>query len=126
MTSHADAAHAHHGPPIANRSSRIDAATLGMFLFIASEAMLFGSFFTAYFFVRVVNPGAPDTWPPLDRQKRPPTLEHVRDLWTLHWMQSTCTAAIWRNMTRHYGRIGGRRLLKNDRSTTEISMIWDV
>jgi cytochrome c oxidase subunit 3 len=35
-----------------------------MFLFIASEAMLFGSFFTAYFFVRVVNPGAPETWPP--------------------------------------------------------------
>ncbi len=26
-----------------------------MFLFIASEIMLFGSFFTAYFFVRVVN-----------------------------------------------------------------------
>jgi cytochrome c oxidase subunit III len=63
MTSHADAAHAHHGPPIANRSSRIDAATLGMFLFIASEAMLFGSFFAAYFFDRVVNPEA-TAWPP--------------------------------------------------------------
>jgi cytochrome c oxidase subunit III len=35
-----------------------------MFLFIASEAMLFGSFFTAYFFARVVNPSAPETWPP--------------------------------------------------------------
>ena len=34
---------------------------LGMLLFIASEVMLFGSFFTAYFFVRVVN-GYP--WPP--------------------------------------------------------------
>jgi cytochrome c oxidase subunit 3 len=33
-----------------------------MFLFIASEVMLFGAFFTAYFFVRVVNE-AP-TWPP--------------------------------------------------------------
>ena len=33
-----------------------------MFLFIASEAMLFGSFFTAYFFVRVVNPDA-EPWP---------------------------------------------------------------
>jgi cytochrome c oxidase subunit 3 len=32
-----------------------------MLLFIASEVMLFGSFFTAYFFVRVVN-GYP--WPP--------------------------------------------------------------
>jgi len=33
-----------------------------MFLFIASEAMLFGAFFTAYFFVRVVNPDA-EPWP---------------------------------------------------------------
>ncbi|MBM3676652.1 MAG: heme-copper oxidase subunit III, partial [Actinobacteria bacterium] len=37
---------------------------LGMLLFIASEAMLFGSFFAAYFFVRVVNEDAPATWPP--------------------------------------------------------------
>ncbi|MFN0154433.1 MAG: heme-copper oxidase subunit III [Gaiella sp.] len=37
---------------------------LGMLLFIASEAMLFGSFFAAYFFVRVVNPTAPEQWPP--------------------------------------------------------------
>jgi cytochrome c oxidase subunit 3 len=54
----------HHGPPVANQSSRIDARVLGMFMFIGSEAMLFGSFFTAYFFVRVVNPDAPSTWPP--------------------------------------------------------------
>ena len=63
---HADApvaAHAApHGPPIANRSSRVDATVLGMFLFIASEAMLFGAFFTAYFFIRVVNPDA-QPWP---------------------------------------------------------------
>jgi cytochrome c oxidase subunit III len=63
MTSHADAAHARHGPPTANQSSRIDSATLGMFLFIASEAMLFGSFFAVYFFDRVVNPEA-GAWPP--------------------------------------------------------------
>jgi cytochrome c oxidase subunit III len=66
VTSHAEAvghAHEHHGPPPANRSSRLDPATLGMFLFIASEAMLFGAFFTAYFFVRVVNPDA-QAWPP--------------------------------------------------------------
>jgi cytochrome c oxidase subunit III len=37
---------------------------LGMFMFIGSEAMLFGSFFTAYFFVRVVNPDASSIWPP--------------------------------------------------------------
>ena len=61
MSAHAEA---HHGPPIANQSSRVDAPTLGMLLFIASEIMLFGSFFAAYFFVRVVNPGAPAEWPP--------------------------------------------------------------
>jgi cytochrome c oxidase subunit 3 len=55
-------AHTHaHGPPVANVSSRVDARVLGMLLFIGSEIMLFGSFFTAYFFVRVVN-GYP--WPP--------------------------------------------------------------
>ena len=64
MTSHAEAAAHHHGPPIANQSSRVDARVLGMLLFIASETMLFGSFFTVYFFVRVANPDAPSTWPP--------------------------------------------------------------
>jgi len=60
---HAEGAH-HHGdhPPVANASSRVDARVLGMFMFIASEIMLFGSFFTAYFFVRVVN--NPPSWPP--------------------------------------------------------------
>ena len=60
------AAHAHaehHGPPLAHQSSRVEAGVLGMFLFIASEIMLFGSFFTAYFFVRVVN-GTPWPTPP--------------------------------------------------------------
>ncbi len=47
--------HEHHGPPEANQSSRVDATTLGMLLFIISEIMLFGAFFTAYFFIRVVN-----------------------------------------------------------------------
>jgi cytochrome c oxidase subunit 3 len=54
------AEHAHHGPPPANASSRIDPRILGMLLFIGSEIMLFGSFFTAYFFIRVVNH---DAWP---------------------------------------------------------------
>jgi len=60
------AAHAealHHGPPIANKSSRVEASVLGMFLFIASEVMLFGAFFTAYFFVRVAA-GTPWPTPP--------------------------------------------------------------
>ena len=67
MTAHAEPLHGHddhHGPPPANQSSRVDPRTLGMLLFIGSEIMLFGSFFAAYFFVRVVNPGAPDHWPP--------------------------------------------------------------
>jgi cytochrome c oxidase subunit 3 len=51
MSAHAEAHAAH--PPEAHQSSRVDSRTLGMFLFIASEVMLFGSFFTAYFFVRV-------------------------------------------------------------------------
>jgi cytochrome c oxidase subunit III len=56
--------HEHHGPPAAHQSSRVDPTVLGMFLFIASEVMLFGSFFTAYFFVRVVNPTGFEVWPP--------------------------------------------------------------
>ena len=54
----ASIAHAHddhHGPPEANRSSRVDPATLGMLLFIMSEIMIFGAFFTAYFFIRIVS-----------------------------------------------------------------------
>ena len=47
----------HHGPPEANRSSRVDPAMLGMLLFIISEIMVFGAFFTAYFFIRVVGGG---------------------------------------------------------------------
>jgi cytochrome c oxidase subunit 3 len=59
VSAHAEAAH--HGPPIAHQSSRVNAPTLGMLLFIASEVMVFGSFFTAYFFIRIVNEYP---WPP--------------------------------------------------------------
>ena len=52
----------HHGPPEANQSSRIDRQTLGILLFIVSEVMLFGAFFAAYFFLRVVV--NPPNWPP--------------------------------------------------------------
>ena len=83
------AAHAeeHHGPPIANQSSRVDARVLGMFLFIASEIMLFGSFFTAYFFIRVVNHYP---WPP-PQDHLPVFLAGVNTLilvtssFTMHW-----------------------------------------
>ena len=50
----------HHGPPEAHRSSRVEPQLLGMLLFIISEIMVFGAFFTAYFFIRVVQ-GA--DWP---------------------------------------------------------------
>jgi cytochrome c oxidase subunit 3 len=50
----------HHGPPEAHRSSRVEPQLLGMLLFIISEVMIFGAFFTAYFFLRVVNN---DPWP---------------------------------------------------------------
>ncbi len=52
--------HEHHGPPEAHRSSRVEPQTLGMLLFIISEIMVFGAFFTAYFFIRVVND---NPWP---------------------------------------------------------------
>ena len=60
MEAHALEHGVQHGPPEANRSSRVDPRTLGMLLFIISEVMVFGAFFTAYFFIRVVG-GAP--WP---------------------------------------------------------------
>jgi len=62
MVAHAEAHLDHHGdhPPEPHFSSRISPSILGMYLFIGSEIMLFGAFFTAYFFVRVVN-GVP--WP---------------------------------------------------------------
>jgi cytochrome c oxidase subunit III len=64
MVAHAEAHLDHHGehPPEPHFSSRISPSILGMYLFIGSEIMLFGAFFTAYFFVRVVN-GV--TWPSL-------------------------------------------------------------
>jgi cytochrome c oxidase subunit 3 len=51
-----------HPPPI-HYSSRISPLIVGIFLFIGSEIMLFGSFFTVYFFDRVVNPET-TVWPP--------------------------------------------------------------
>ena len=56
----AHGAHDHHGPPPANKSSRVEPPLLGMLLFIISEVMVFGAFFTAYFFIRIANG---DPWP---------------------------------------------------------------
>lgn len=52
MEAHAE----HHGHmPVANASATINREFFGMVLFIVSEIMLFASFFTAYFFIRVVR-----------------------------------------------------------------------
>ena len=84
MSAHAEA---HHGPPIANQSSRVDSATLGMLLFIASEIMLFGSFFTIYFFVRV-SAGTPWPTPPYELPvfvAGMNTIILVTSSFTMHW-----------------------------------------
>ncbi|TML98994.1 MAG: heme-copper oxidase subunit III [Actinobacteria bacterium] len=82
-------AHAeHHGPPPANRSSRVDPQVLGMLLFIISEVMVFGAFFTAYFFIRVVQG---DHWFPVDGKDLPKviagfnTVILVSSSFTMHW-----------------------------------------
>jgi cytochrome c oxidase subunit 3 len=80
-------AEAHHGPPIAHRSSRVDAPILGIFLFIASEIMLFGAFFTAYFFVRVAA-GTPWPTPPFHLPvfvAGVNTVILVTSSFTMHW-----------------------------------------
>jgi cytochrome c oxidase subunit 3 len=77
----------HHGPPEAHRSSRVEPQLLGMLLFIISEVMVFGAFFTAYFFIRVVN-GNP--WP-ADGTELPKLIAGVNTAIllsssiTLHW-----------------------------------------
>jgi cytochrome c oxidase subunit 3 len=65
-----------------------------MFLFIASEIMLFGSFFTVYFFDRVVNKPFGGHWPP-DGFHRPVyvagvnTLILVTSSATMHWADTS-------------------------------------
>jgi cytochrome c oxidase subunit III len=105
MSAHAEPA-GHHGsypgsakyhPPPIHYSSRINPAIVGIFLFIGSEIMLFGSFFTVYFFDRVVNAHAhPGPWPPYmpgthTQWERPwflalvNTLILVTSSFTMHW-----------------------------------------
>ena len=83
------ALHAEHleHPPEPYYSSRVAPPILGMFLFIASEVMLFGSFFTAYFFVRVAN-GTP--WPTAGHELPVfvagiNTIILVTSSFTMHW-----------------------------------------
>jgi cytochrome c oxidase subunit III len=85
--------HEHHGPPPANRSSRVEPSLLGMLLFIISEVMVFGAFFTAYFFIRVVAEG--HHWFPIDGKELPVAVAGVNTAillsssLTLHWAQTS-------------------------------------
>jgi hypothetical protein len=36
-----------------------------------------------------------DAWPPAGPQKQEPLLEHVRDLWVLHGIESNCIAGLY-------------------------------
>jgi cytochrome c oxidase subunit 3 len=101
------AAHAvheeHHGPPPANVSSRVEAQFLGMLLFIISEVMLFGAFFTAYFFIRVVGEA---NWP-AQGEELPVAIAGVNTAillsssFTMHWALEGA-----RNDNRRAMRIG--------------------
>ena len=94
----------HHGPPAANVSSRVEAQFLGMLLFIISEIMLFGAFFTAYFFVRVV---AADDWFPINETELPKLIAGVNTAilisssFTMHWALEGA-----RNNNRNALRVG--------------------
>jgi cytochrome c oxidase subunit III len=79
----------HHGPPPAHHSSRVEAPLLGMLLFIISEVMIFGAFFTAYFFIRIAEG---ESWPAPGMHLPVPvafvnTLILVSSSFTLHWAE---------------------------------------
>jgi len=82
----------HHGPPPANRSSRVEPQLLGMLLFIISEVMVFGAFFTAYFFIRVVSG---DQWFPVRGHALPVAVAAfntailLSSSLTMHWAQTS-------------------------------------
>ena len=83
--------HEHHGPPPAHRSSRVEPQLLGMLLFIISEVMVFGAFFTAYFFIRVAQG---DPWP-AHGTKLPVEVAGVNTAilvsssFTIHWAETS-------------------------------------
>ena len=87
--SHAAGHDAH--PPAANKSSRVEAPLLGMLLFIISEVMVFGAFFTAYFFIRIASGEpwpAPGTHLPED-VAGVNTAILMSSSFTLHWAQTS-------------------------------------
>ncbi len=83
----------HHGPPDANRSSRVEPQLLGMLLFIISEIMVFGAFFAAYFFIRLVVEGG--GWFPINGIDLPVAIAGMNTAillsssLTMHWAQTS-------------------------------------
>lgn len=79
--------HGHGHMPVANASVKFNRELFGMGLFIFSEVMLFASFFTAYFFIRVVQ-GQP--WMP-EGQELPVAVAGANSVillsssLTMHW-----------------------------------------
>ena len=111
-------AHAeHHGPPPANRSSRVDPQVLGMLLFIISEVMVFGAFFTAYFFIRVVQG---DHWFPVDGKDLPKviagfnTVILVSSSFTMHWALEA--VSLWTTCSTGLFAARRTRSIRSDRS----------
>ena len=72
----------------------MEASLLGMLLFIISEIMIFGAFFTAYFFIRVVQG---DQWP-AEGTELPKLVAGVNTAilisssFTLHWAETALKA----------------------------------
>jgi cytochrome c oxidase subunit III len=88
---HAEGHGEHAHPPPANRSSRVEAPLLGMLLFVISEVMVFGAFFTAYFFIRIAQG---QSWPAPGTQLPElvagvNTAILVSSSFTLHWAQES-------------------------------------
>jgi cytochrome c oxidase subunit 3 len=87
--------------PPPSRGAQLSPGILTMVFFIGSEVMLFGSFFTAYFFVRF---NVAEQWPPLAANGEPfelpvvitgvNTAILVASSFTLHWGE---------HRLRHYG-----------------------
>jgi cytochrome c oxidase subunit III len=68
VSSHGEAVPTGTLTPSVSRGSQLRMGMLAMIFFIGSEVMLFGSLFTAYFFVRF---NVADQWPPLDSEGHP-------------------------------------------------------
>jgi len=87
-------------PPVPSRGSQISMGMLAMIFFIGSEVMLFGSLFTAYFFVRF---NVSEQWPPLNAEGEPFELPVViTGVNTLILVSSSFTIQWGEHRLRHY------------------------